>query len=67
MTNEVKKLEHLSFTELEVELNRLSNLEWPSHRDYTLTDEITNEIYRRLELLRFPSFTRMNRAAGGSI
>jgi hypothetical protein len=72
---QVKKLEHLSFTELEVELNYLNNLEWPSHRDdYTLT-EITNEIDRRLDLwrprglLRFPvpSFTRMNRAAGGSI
>ena len=76
MTNEKferlqrEKFKHLSLDELFASSDRLNNLEFPRHSHYTLMDEIANEIDRRedevLEL-RFPSFTRMNRAAGGSI
>ena len=48
---QVKKLEHLSFTELAVELNRLNNLEWPRHRlQFLAACEIINEIDRRLKV-----------------
>ena len=53
MTNEKferqqrEKFEHVSLDKLRAELTSLNNLDFPHHHDYTLMDEIANEIDRR--------------------
>jgi len=42
-----EKFEHVSLDKLRAELTSLNNLDFPRHHDYTLMDEIANEIDRR--------------------